>query len=66
VILLLGFYLLPWVNAAPTLLFLLFTFHVIIFSYFNKLPKAREGLGEGHFEMVKDMEGVGGKESGRQ
>jgi hypothetical protein len=66
VILLLGFYLLAWVNAASTLLFLLFTFHVIIFSYFNKLPKAREGQGEGHFEMVKDIEGVGGKESGRQ
>jgi hypothetical protein len=51
---------------APTLLYLLFTFHVIIFSYFNKLPKAREGQGEGHFEMVKDIEWVGGKESGRQ
>jgi len=38
----------------------------LFFSYFNKLPKAREGQGEGHFEMVKDIEGVGGKESGRR
>jgi hypothetical protein len=38
----------------------------LFFLISNKLPKAREGQGEGHFEMVKDIEWVGGKESGRQ
>ncbi len=65
-ILFLGFYLLPWVD--PHLHFYLFSSPSmsLFFSYFNKLPKAREGQGEGHFEMVKDIEGVGGKESGRR